>query len=191
MEPTRQEITRLCREAAKGPDADHRSVDALVDHVYAGLRRIADRQMLSERVDHTLSPTALVHEAYLRLVDQEALDWRDRAHFYALAARVMRRILIDHARRKLAGKRGGDQLRVTFTEEVGGGADFGVESLLELDRALDKLEELSPRQRQVVELRFFGGLKHEETAAVLGVSEPTVRRDWRLAQAWLQREMAP
>ena len=145
--------------------------------------------MISERVDHTLSPTALVHEAYIKLLDQNSLDWRDRAHFYAVAARIMRRILIDHARRKLAGKRGGDKLRVTFTEDVGG-AEIGSESLLELDRALDKLEELSPRQRQVVELRFFGGMKHNETAAVLGVSEPTVRRDWRMAQAWLQREMS-
>jgi RNA polymerase sigma factor (TIGR02999 family) len=188
MEPNREEMTRLCHEAARGVNADRQSVDALVDHVYATLRRIADRQMMPERIDHTLSPTALVHEAYIKLLDQNAVDWNDRVHFYAVAARIMRRILIDHARRKLSGKRGGDKLRVTFTEEVGE-AGLNFESLLELDRALDRLEELSPRQRQGVELRFFSGMKHDEVAAVLGVSEPTVRRDWRLAQAWLQREM--
>jgi RNA polymerase sigma factor (TIGR02999 family) len=193
MELSRDQVTRLCREAARGEPGnqdDRDAVDALVDHVYATLRRMAGRQMGAERVDHTLSPTALVHEAYLKLVDQHQLDWRDRAHFYAVAARIMRRVLIDHARRKLAGKRGGDQVRVTFSDEVGG-VVAGPESLLELDGALDRLEELSPRQRQVVELRFFGGMTHEEVAAVLGVSVPTVRRDWRLAQAWLQRELSP
>ena len=189
MEPTRETITRLCREASRAEDGNRAAVDSLVDHVYTALRRMASKHMRAERDDHTLSPTALVHEAYIKLLDQEKLDWRDRAHFYAVAARIMRRILIDHARARLAGKRGGDQVRVTFTEEVGGG-EFGAESLLELDRALDKLEELSPRQRQAVELRFFGGMTHEEVAAVLGVSEPTIRRDWRLAQAWLQREMS-
>ncbi len=184
---TREQVTSLCRQAARD---DRGAVDALVDHVYVTLRRMASRQMLAERADHTLSPTALVHEAYLKLVDQEQLDWQDRAHFYAVAARIMRRILIDHARRKLAGKRGGDQVRVTFTEEVAG-LVAGPEALIELDHALEKLEQLSPRQRQVVELRFFGGMTHEEVAVVLGVSEPTVRRDWRLAQAWLQREMRP
>ena len=123
-------------------------------------------------------------------MDQEKLDWKGRSHFLAIAARIMRRVLVDHARRRLSGKRGGGQLRVTFTEALGA-ATAGPESLIELDRALARLQELSPRQRQVVELRFFGGLKHEETAEVLGVSEPTVRRDWRLAQAWLQREMKP
>jgi len=185
MELSREHVTRLAQEAAP----HHRpAVDGLVDHVYAALRRMASRQMVAERLDHTLSPTALVHEAYLRLVDQERRDWQDRAHFFAVAARIMRRVLVDHARRKLAGKRGGDQVRVTFTEEVGG-AVAGPEMLLELDRALERLEQLSARQRQVVELRFFGGMTHDEVAAVLEVSEPTVRRDWRLAQAWLQREM--
>jgi len=193
MQLSRDQVTRLCREAARDDRAegdDRDAVDALVDHVYATLRRMAGRQMGSERVDHTLSPTALVHEAYLKLVDQHQLDWRDRAHFYAVAARIMRRVLIDHARRKLAGKRGGDQVRVTFSDEVGV-VVAGPGSLIELDGALDRLEELSPRQRQVVELRFFGGMTHEEVAAVLGVSVPTVRRDWRLAQAWLQRELSP
>jgi len=186
MDLSRDDVTRLCQEAARH---DRGAVDALVDHVYVTLRRMAGRQMGAERSDHTLSATALVHEAYLRLVDQERMDWRDRVHFYALAARIMRRVLIDHARRRLAGKRGGDQVRVTLADDVAGVAS--PESLLELDRALDNLERLSPRQRQVVEMRFFGGMTHDEVAAVLGVSEPTVRRDWRLAQAWLQREMTP
>ena len=183
---SRENVTRLCQDAAR---QDRAAVDSLVDHVYATLRRLANRQMGAERPDHTLSPTALVHEAYLRLVDQNRLDWHDRAHFYAVAARVMRRVLIDHARRRLAGKRGGGQVRVTFNEEVVG-AVASPEALLELDRALDGLELLSPRQRQVVEMRFFGGMTHEEVADVLAVSVPTVRRDWRLAQAWLNREMS-
>lgn len=186
MNISRDNMTRLCQDAAR---QDRSAVDTLVNHVYTTLRRMANRQMGSERPDHTLSPTALVHEAYIRLVDQDRLDWRDRAHFYAVAARVMRRVLIDHARRRLAGKRGGDQMRVTFNEEVAGDV-ASPEALLELDRALDGLERLSPRQRQVVEMRFFGGMTHEEVAAVIGVSVPTVRRDWRLAQAWLKREMA-
>jgi len=190
MEPTRAEFTQICRQVAQSGGADQVSLDLLMEHVYATLRRLADRQMGLERAGHTLTPTALVHEAYLKLVDQQKLDWQGRAHFLAVAARLMRRILLDHARRRLAGKRGGDQLRVTFSEEMGP-ATAGPERLLDLDRALDRLEELSPRQRQVVELRFFGGLKHEETATVLGVSEPTVRREWRLAQAWLQRELKP
>ncbi len=186
MPLSRDHVTRLCREAARD---DRDAMDALVDHVYATLRRMANRQMGGERSDHTLSPTALVHEAYLRLVDQNQLDWRDRAHFYAVAARLMRRVLIDHARRRLAGKRGGGAVRVTLNEEVAG-AVASPEALLELDRALDNLESLSPRQRQVVEMRFFGGMTHEEVAEVVGVSVPTVRRDWRLAQAWLNREMS-
>ncbi len=187
MSLSREQVTRLCRRLAAD---DRGEVDLLVDHVYATLRRMAGRQMQAERADHTLSPTALVHEAYLKLVDQDQVHWQDRAHFYAVAARIMRRVLIDHARRKLAGKRGGHQVRVTFSEEVGG-VVAGPEALVELDQALEKLEALSPRQRQVVELRFFGGMTHDEVAAVLDVSEPTVRRDWRLAQAWLQREMRP
>jgi len=181
---SRENVTRLCRDAAR---QDRRSVDALVDHVYGVLRRMANRHMGSERPDHTLTPTALVHEAYLRLVDQERMGWQDRAHFYAIAARVMRRVLIDHARRRLAGKRGGGQQMVTLHEDAAAVAT--PENLLELDRALDKLDRLSPRQRQVVEMRFFGGMTHEETAEVVGVSVPTVRRDWRVAQAWLKREM--
>jgi RNA polymerase sigma factor (TIGR02999 family) len=182
---SKENVTRLCQDAARD---DRQSVDALVDHVYGVLRRMAHRHMGSERANHTLTPTALVHEAYLKLVDQEQMGWQDRAHFYAIAARVMRRVLIDHARRHLAGKRGGGQQMVTLHEDAA--AVTTPENLLELDRALDKLDQLSPRQRQVVEMRFFGGMTHEETAEVVGVSVPTVRRDWRVAQAWLKREMA-
>ena len=188
MKPSRNDFTIICRQVAESGGADQASLDVLMEHVYATLRRLADRQMGLERAGHTLTPTALVHEAYLKLVDQDKLDWQGRAHFYAVAARIMRRILIDHARRRTAGKRGGGRLQVTLADDMGP-AVAGPEQLLDLDEALTRLEELSPRQRQVVELRFFGGLKHEETAAVLGVSEPTVRREWRLAQAWLHREL--
>jgi len=181
---SKEHVTHLCQEAARH---DRSSVDALVDHVYGVLHRMANSQMGAERPDHTLTPTALVHEAYLRLVDQENMGWQSRAHFYAIAARVMRRVLIDHARRRLAGKRGGGQQMVTLHEDAA--AVTTPENLLELDRALDRLDQLSPRQRQVVEMRFFGGMTHEETAAVLDVSVPTVRRDWRMAQAWLKREI--
>jgi RNA polymerase sigma factor (TIGR02999 family) len=182
---SKEHVTRLCHDAAHDDPA---AVDQLVDHVYTVLRRMASRHMGSERPDHTLTPTALVHEAYIRLVDQNSMGWQDRAHFYAIAARVMRRVLIDHARRRLADKRGGGQQMVTLHEDAA--AVTTPENLLELDRALDKLDQLSPRQRQVVEMRFFGGMTHEETAEVVGVSVPTVRRDWRVAQAWLKREMA-
>jgi RNA polymerase sigma factor (TIGR02999 family) len=183
---SREAVTRLCLDAAR---QDRGAVDQLVDHVYATLRRMANKHMAAERGGHTLTPTALVHEAYLRLVDQEQVGWQDRAHFYCIAARVMRRVLIDHARRKLAGKRGGGQVFMTLNTDVAVPVT-SPEAVIELDSALDRLDALSPRQRQVVEMRFFGGMTHEEVASVLDVSVPTVRRDWRLAQAWLKREMS-
>lgn len=186
MSLSRENVTRLCQDAAR---QDRDAVDALVDQVYATLRRMANKHMVAERAGHTLTPTALVHEAYLRLVDQEQVAWQDRAHFYCIAARVMRRVLIDHARRRLADKRGGGQVFMTLDEEVSVPV-ASPEAVLELDRALDRLDALSSRQRQVVEMRFFGGMTHEEVSSVLDVSVPTVRRDWRLAQAWLKREMA-
>ena len=178
-------ITQLCLDAAE----DNRgAVDALMPHVYDALRRMAAQRLRSERVNHTLTPTSLVHEAYLKLVDQDQVGWRNRAHFYAVAAQAMRRILISHARARLAQKRGGGQALVTFDEEVVQGA-AGPADIIGLGEALERLQVLSARQSRVVEMRFFGGMNHESIATVLNVSVPTVRRDWRLARAWLSREL--
>ncbi len=179
------DITVLLRELA---DGNRTVVDALIPLIYNELRRIAERQMAHERPDHTLNATALVHEAYLKLVDQREVDWQNRAHFFAIAARAMRRILINHAQGRLAEKRGGGAGFVTFNDEVMG-TDARAEELVALDNALMKLKELSERQAEVVEYRFFGGLSHEEIAEVLNISVPTVQRDWRMARAWLGREL--
>ncbi|MFQ5638366.1 MAG: sigma-70 family RNA polymerase sigma factor [bacterium] len=178
-------ITKLLIELSGG----HRDVvDQLIPLVYEQLRVIAQRQLRGERNDHTLNATALAHEAYLKLVDQTRVNWQNRAHFYAIAAQAMRRILINYAHKRSAEKRGGGELLVTFDE----GAmmrETRPEELLALDEALSDLEKLSERQGKVVEYRFFGGLTHEEIAEVLEVSVPTVRRDWRVARAWLSREL--
>lgn len=179
------QITVLLRELADGNRA---VVDALIPLVYNELRRIADRQMARERPDHTLSATALVHEAYLKLVDQREVDWQNRAHFFAIAAGSMRRILINYAQRRMAEKRGGGAGFVTFNDEIMG-TDARAEELIALDGALERLKDMGRRQADVVEYRFFGGLTHEEIAEVLGVSVPTVQRDWRMARAWLSREL--
>lgn len=144
--------------------------------------------MAHERAGHSVQATALVNEAYLRLVDAKTVAWQDRAHFLAVAARVMRRILVDHARARLSRKRGGDDVRVTFDEALVVSKE-PAQDFVALDDALAGLERFSQRKSRVVELRFFGGLSVEETAAVLDVSPDTVMRDWRLAKAWLQREM--
>ena len=156
--------------------------------VYDELRLIASRQMRGERRDHTLNTTALVHEAYINLIKNEELDWQNRAHFFSMAAISMRRILIDYARRRVAEKRGGGLAKATFHDEDHP-REVKAEELIDLDEALDRLAELDPRQAKVVTFKFFGGLKHEEIAEVLGVSTPTVHRDWRLARLWLSREM--
>lgn len=163
-------------------------VDEIMPIVYAELKRIASFQMNKERKDHTLSPTSLVHEAYLKLVNQKETDWKNRAHFFALASISMRRILINYAQKKLAVKRGGDAPMVTFNEEVMS-QDSNAEDIIMIDRALDKLNKLNERQAKVVEYKFFGGLEFDEIAEVLKVSLPTIRRDWRLARAWLIREL--
>ncbi len=163
-------------------------VDSLMPLVYDALHSLADRQLRGERPEHTLNATALVHEAYLKLVDQRRVTWQNRAHFLAIAARAMRRILINYAKSRLARKRGGDQVLVTFDDELAG-REARAEELVDLDDALSKLKLMNERQSQVVEYHFFGGLTHEEIAAVLNVSVPTVRRDWRLARAWLSREL--
>jgi RNA polymerase sigma factor (TIGR02999 family) len=156
--------------------------------VYGQLRKIAQNQLKVERKDHTLNATALVHEAYLKLVNQEQVTWQNRVHFYALAATAMRRILVDYARSRKAGKRGGDEIVITLNEQVMSG-DTKAEQLLELDDALNRLEQIHQRQCKVVELRFFAGLKEDEIAESLNISLATVKRDWRLARAWLAREL--
>ena len=181
---TAHDVTRLLVDLQRGADG---AADQLVPLVYGELHKLAVHYMRAERGDHTLQPTALVHEAYMRLVDQRNASWQNRSHFFGIAAQAMRRILVDHARRKRAGKReGGD--RVTLDESVAEAPQRSVD-LIALDDALNKLAALDPRQARVVELRFFGGLDIEQTAESLGISPATVKRDWTFARAFLQREM--
>lgn len=167
---------------------DQTAKDKLIPFVYAQLRRLARRQLAQERPNHTLQATALVNEAYLLLVDQREVRWQNRAQFFALAAQVMRHILVDYARRRARAKRGGDQQHVSLDEAVIVSGERGVE-LIALDDALNELAAIDPRRSQVVELRYFGGLNVEETAEVLNVSPVTVMRDWSAARAWLYRYM--
>ncbi len=183
--PSGQEVTALLREWSAG---DRGALERLMPLVYGELRRLAASHLRSERGDHTLQPTALVHEAYLRLVGQRSVSWANRAHFFGIAAQMMRRVLVDHARRRLAAKRSPGTLYVDLGEEVAAAADRAPE-LLALDRALTELERLDPRQARVVELRFFAGLSVEETAEVAGVSTATVKREWRTARAFLRHEI--
>lgn len=179
-----QDVTRLLREAQEGRDG---AADELVAIVYAELHGLASHYMRNERDDHTLQPTALVHEAYMRLMDQRSVSWQNRSHFYGIASQAMRRILVDHARKRRASKRHGGE-RVTLDESVSAPP---VQSLdvIALDSALTRLAELNERQASVVELRFFGGLDIDQTAEALGISPATVKRDWTFARAFLQREM--
>jgi RNA polymerase sigma factor (TIGR02999 family) len=178
-------ISHLLKEWS---DGDRRALDKLIPLVYEELRRQAARYLRRERPGHTLQTTALIHEAYLRLVDAGDVHWQGRAHFFAIAANLMRRILVEHARRRDADKRGGSHIRVPLDEAVAvaGGTDV---DLLAIDEALDRLAAIDPQQARVVELRFFSGLSVEETAAALGVSPKTVKRDWSVARAWLRREI--
>ena len=179
------EVSGLLRAWSEG---DRAALDRLTPIVYDELRRLASRYMRGERTDHSLQTTALVNEAYMRLVDYKSMQWQNRAHFFAVSAQLMRRILVEHARRHNL-KRGGGVQHVSFedTAEVSGdrAADLGA-----LDDALDALARIDPRKVQVVEMRFFGGLSVEETAEVLKVSPVTVMRDWSTAKAWLYRELA-
>jgi RNA polymerase sigma factor (TIGR02999 family) len=170
-----------------GGDTDAR--DRLVALVYDELRRRAGAYMRRERPGHLLQPTALVNEVYLRLIDQKAVQWQSRAQFFGLAAQLMRRILVDQARERGALKRGGGEIAVTFEEGAIAARQEPVD-LAALDEALDELKTLDPRQSQVVELRYFGGLSIEETAEVMSLSPATVKREWTLARAWLHRELA-
>jgi RNA polymerase sigma factor (TIGR02999 family) len=178
-------VTELLRRWNLG---DREAMDRLMPIVYDELRRLAAGYLKGERPDHTLQPTALVHEAYLRLVRQDRVEWQNRAHFFGIAARMMRRVLVDHARRRQAGKRDGGGFRLTI--QVAESLDVARDpELLELDEALGRLETLDSDQARVVELRFFGGLTVEETATVLGISTATVKREWRTARAFLRQEM--
>ena len=164
-------------------------MEQLAPLVYGELRHMAHRYMRKENPGHSLQTSALVNEAYLRLVDANDVDWQDRAHFFAVSAQMMRRILVDSARARAAEKRGGGVARISLDESIDGIEDcFG--EVLALDDALDALAKMDPRKAMVVELRFFGGLDVAETAAVLKVSEQTILRDWKLARAWLMREMS-
>jgi RNA polymerase sigma-70 factor, ECF subfamily len=181
-----EEVTVLLQQISHG-DSD--AIDRLIPLVLHELRMLARLQLGKERPDHTLQPTALVNEAYIRLVSDQARDWQSRAHFIGVSASVMRRILIDHARRRQALRRGGLNRATVDTEHCVALSDQQAEELLTLNMALDRLEAMSPRQRRVVELRYFGGLSPEETAEVLNVSPITVKRDWLAAKAWLKGQM--
>jgi RNA polymerase sigma factor (TIGR02999 family) len=174
-------LTQLLRAAASGERQD---LDALISAIYADLRRLAVGHMQSERDDHTLQPTAVVHEAYLKLIDQRATEWKDRIHFFAVASRVIRRILVDHARERLALKRGGGGGRISIEQTEVVAPTRGVD-LVALDEALQELDAIDAQQAKIVELRFFGGLTIEEIAESLSIGRRTVDRDWQAAKAWL------
>lgn len=179
------DLTRLLIDFGNG---DRDSLDALFPVVYDELRRLASSYLRRERSDHTLQPTALVHEAYMKLIDQREVDWENRAQFFGIAAQIMRRILIKHAEKHHAEKRGGNLQKVELDEAIGFFEKRNLD-LLALDEALTKLAELDERQARIVELHFFGGLKNEEIAEVIGVSLATVKRDRTTAKAWLLREL--
>lgn len=180
------DVTRLLAHLSED---GHDAMDRVFPLVYEELHRVAQRKLRTERPGHTLNATALVHEAYLRLAGAENIEWHSRAHFFAVAARAMRRILINHAESRNAQKRGGGLERVELAD--GHAADAAHDDLMiDLDRALDRLAELDERQCRIVECRYFGGMSIEETAAGLDISPATVKRDWTLARAWLNRELA-
>lgn len=181
----RSDITRLLTEWSQG---NERAFDRLLGLVYEDLRSIAHRRLQGERQGHTLQTTDLVHEAYLRLVRTQETDWRDRAHFFAVASRVMRHVLVDYARSRSTQKRGGGRVRVTLTPAVASVTEPVLE-VLALEEALSRLAERSPRLERVVECRFFGGMSVRDTAAVLGVSNRTVERDWKRARGYLYRAL--
>jgi RNA polymerase sigma factor (TIGR02999 family) len=170
-------------------DGDKEALDKLVPLVYDDLRRMARRYMRGQRDGHTLQTTALVNEAYVRLIDSSRVKWHDRTHFFAISARLMRRVLIDFARAKNSLKRGGEQIQITLAEEIEAPMEKETD-LVALDEALRILAKLSLRQSQIVELRYFGGLSEEEIAETLKISTRTVRRDWNVARAWLYRELS-
>lgn len=174
-------VTQLLRAAASG---ERRDVDALMAAIYDDLRRLAVSQMKAERKDHTLQPTALVHEAYLKLIDQRNTDWKDRIHFFSVASRIIRRLLVDHARERLALKRGAGVARVPI-EILEPAAPLADHDLVSLDEALSELAEIDQTQAQIVEMRYFGGLTIDEIAEALAIGKRSVDRHWQVAKAWL------
>jgi RNA polymerase sigma factor (TIGR02999 family) len=180
------DITQLLKDWS---DGDGQAPAQLMPLVYQELRRLADHYMSHERVSHTLQPTALVNEAYLRLIDQTRVNWQNRAHFFGIAAQLMRRILLDHARAHHAGKRGGVAKRLSL-DEAAILPEERASDLIALDEALEELAKFDERKSRIVELRFFGGLGVDETAEVLGIHRATVLRDWAVAKAWLHRELS-
>ena len=183
-DPKPGDVTQLLRELAGG---NNDAANALLELVYDELHAIARAHFGRQRPDHTLQPTALIHEAYMKMVDSDQLVVHDRAHFYALASRIMRQILVDHCRRRIAAKRGGDWNRVTLSEA--GPADSTSHDVIDLDAALSRLGELDARKSRVVELRFFGGLGVPDCAQILDVSPRTIETDWAMARAWLKKEL--
>jgi RNA polymerase sigma factor (TIGR02999 family) len=178
-------ITHLLKEWSEG---DQQALDELTPLVYEELRQQAARYLRKERPNHSLQATALINEAFLRLIDVKDVQWQNRAHFFAIAANLMRRILVDHARRRDAEKRGGSQVCLTLDEGLAWANEPDVD-LLAIDEALDRLAIIDEQQARIVELRFFSGLTVEETATALGISPKTVKRDWSVARAWLKREI--
>ncbi len=185
---SRSEVTELLGRWGRG---DREALDRLMPLVYHELHRMASRYLTGERPDHTLQTTALLHEAYVRLVDQRNVSWQNRAQFFGLAAQAMRRILVDHARSRRRAKRGSDPPRVAIEtiDSVAASDPVDPEDALAVDVALNKLQAIDPGQAEIVELRYFGGLTVEETAEVLSMSPSTVKREWVLARAWLRREL--
>ena len=186
MNPERKEVTALLSGWTAG---DRKSRDDLMELVYHELRRLAAHYLQNERGDHTLQPTALVHELYLKLFAAESIGWQDRGHFLAVAARQLRRIIVDYARAQHAQKRGGSQGKISLEEAHQVAVRVDDTRLVELDDALQRLEQLDSRAAHVVELRFFGGLTEKEVGQTLEISEPTVKRDWEFARAWLLKEL--
>jgi RNA polymerase sigma factor (TIGR02999 family) len=184
--PDEADVSGLLRAWSGGEPG---ALDRLIPLVYQELRSLAAGYLRREKQEHTLEPTAVLHEAYLRLVDKTHPRWEGRVHFFAVAAQIMRRVLVDHARARQAAKRGGEAVKVPLEEEQVGLATGPDPALLSLDEALDRLARLDPRKSRTIELRYFGGLTHDEVARLLGVSAATVRLDTRLARAWLSREL--
>jgi RNA polymerase sigma factor (TIGR02999 family) len=184
--PGTMDVTALLLDWSHG---DEKALNLLTPLVYDELKKLASRQLRRERPGHTLQSTALVHEAYLKLIDQNRVQWHDREHFFAVASQIIRRILVSHARGRNSSKRGGGKTMLAFDESIAlpGRPDT---DLVALDDALETLAQLDPQQGRIIELRFFGGLSIEGTAKVLGISTSTVTRDWNLARAWLHRELS-